>query len=153
MCNFSIHGLMTDFFFFMFQVLLIQESRWKLPHLLQLPENYNTIFQYYHRKTCSVCTKVPKDPAVCLVCGTFVCLKGLCCKQQSYCECVLVSNWQAGRKARPGECGAVKPSALQSESNSTSRGKAHAVYPFLSTVPLLLSLAYFSPGWETVFFH
>ncbi|XP_025259737.1 E3 ubiquitin-protein ligase UBR3 [Theropithecus gelada] len=74
------------------KALLIQESKWKLPHLLQLPENYNTIFQYYHRKTCSVCTKVPKDPAVCLVCGTFVCLKGLCCKQQSYCECVLHSQ-------------------------------------------------------------
>lgn len=74
------------------KALLIQESRWKLPHLLQLPENYNTIFQYYHRKTCSVCTKVPKDPAVCLVCGAFVCLKGLCCKQQSYCECVLHSQ-------------------------------------------------------------
>nr|XP_016852246.1 PREDICTED: E3 ubiquitin-protein ligase UBR3 [Anolis carolinensis] len=74
------------------KVLLIQESKWDLPHLLQLPENYNTIFQYYHRKSCSVCSKVPKDPAICLVCGTFVCLKGLCCKQQSYCECVLHSQ-------------------------------------------------------------
>ncbi|EMP38682.1 E3 ubiquitin-protein ligase UBR3 [Chelonia mydas] len=74
------------------KVLLIQEPKWDLPCLLQLPENYNTIFQYYHRKTCTVCTKVPKDPAVCLVCGTFVCLKGLCCKQQSYCECVLHSQ-------------------------------------------------------------
>uniref|UniRef100_A0A8D0C5S4 E3 ubiquitin-protein ligase n=1 Tax=Salvator merianae TaxID=96440 RepID=A0A8D0C5S4_SALMN len=74
------------------QILLIQEPKWDLPRLLQLPENYNTIFQYYHRKSCSVCSKVPKDPAVCLVCGTFVCLKGLCCKQQSYCECVLHSQ-------------------------------------------------------------
>ncbi|XP_009707870.1 PREDICTED: E3 ubiquitin-protein ligase UBR3-like, partial [Cariama cristata] len=74
------------------KALLIQEPKWDLPRLLQLPENYNTIFQYYHRKTCTVCTKVPKDPAVCLVCGTFVCLKGLCCKQQSYCECVLHSQ-------------------------------------------------------------
>uniref|UniRef100_A0A8C4YB00 E3 ubiquitin-protein ligase n=1 Tax=Gopherus evgoodei TaxID=1825980 RepID=A0A8C4YB00_9SAUR len=74
------------------KVLLVQEPKWDLPCLLQLPENYNTIFQYYHRKTCTVCTKVPKDPAVCLVCGTFVCLKGLCCKQQSYCECVLHSQ-------------------------------------------------------------
>ncbi|XP_075465223.1 E3 ubiquitin-protein ligase UBR3 isoform X3 [Ascaphus truei] len=73
-------------------VLLIQDTMWDLPHLLQLPENYNTIFQFYHRKCCSVCTKVPKDPALCLVCGTFVCLKGLCCKQQSYCECVLHSQ-------------------------------------------------------------
>ncbi|XP_074857119.1 E3 ubiquitin-protein ligase UBR3 isoform X3 [Carettochelys insculpta] len=74
------------------KALLIQEPKWDLPCLLQLPENYNTIFQYYHRKTCTVCSKVPKDPAVCLVCGTFVCLKGLCCKQQSYCECVLHSQ-------------------------------------------------------------
>ncbi|XP_069053181.1 E3 ubiquitin-protein ligase ubr3 isoform X3 [Lepisosteus oculatus] len=72
--------------------LLAQDPHWAAPHLLHLPENYNTIFQYYHRKACSVCNKVPKDPALCLVCGTFVCLKGLCCKQQSYCECVLHSQ-------------------------------------------------------------
>ncbi|XP_077128859.1 E3 ubiquitin-protein ligase UBR3 isoform X1 [Ranitomeya variabilis] len=72
--------------------LLIQETKWDLPRLLQLPDVYNTIFQYYHRKACSVCTKVPKDPALCLVCGTFVCLKGLCCKQQNFCECVLHSQ-------------------------------------------------------------
>lgn len=34
---------------------------------------------------------MPKDPALCLVCGAFVCLKGVCCKQQGICECVLVS--------------------------------------------------------------
>ncbi|KAM4626256.1 E3 ubiquitin-protein ligase UBR3 [Discoglossus pictus] len=73
-------------------VLVIHDTKWDLPRLLQLPENYNTIFQYYHRKCCTVCTKIPKDPALCLVCGTFVCLKGLCCKQQSYCECVLHSQ-------------------------------------------------------------
>ncbi|XP_064185933.1 E3 ubiquitin-protein ligase ubr3 isoform X4 [Anguilla rostrata] len=72
--------------------LLVQDPHWAGPHLLQLPENYNAIFQYYHRKSCTVCSKVPKDPAVCLVCGTFVCLKGLCCKQHSYCECVLHSQ-------------------------------------------------------------
>ncbi|XP_051885288.1 LOW QUALITY PROTEIN: E3 ubiquitin-protein ligase ubr3 [Pristis pectinata] len=72
--------------------LLVQDPQWPLPCLLQLPENYNTIFQYYHRKACIHCSKVPKDPALCLVCGTFVCLKGQCCKQQSYCECVLHSQ-------------------------------------------------------------
>ncbi|XP_039613525.1 E3 ubiquitin-protein ligase ubr3 isoform X3 [Polypterus senegalus] len=72
--------------------LLVNNPHWSAPHLLLLPENYNTIFQYYHRKPCTVCNKVPKDPALCLVCGTFVCLKGLCCKQQSYCECVLHSQ-------------------------------------------------------------
>ncbi|XP_030642259.1 E3 ubiquitin-protein ligase ubr3 [Chanos chanos] len=72
--------------------LLVQDPQWAAPRLLQLPDNYNTIFQYYHRKACSTCNKVPKDPALCLVCGAFVCLKGLCCKQQGVCECVLHSQ-------------------------------------------------------------
>uniref|UniRef100_A0A8B9LV10 E3 ubiquitin-protein ligase n=1 Tax=Astyanax mexicanus TaxID=7994 RepID=A0A8B9LV10_ASTMX len=74
------------------QTLLVQDPQWAAPHLLQLPDNYNTIFQYYHRKSCSVCNKTPKDPVLCLVCGAFVCLKGLCCKQQGICECVLHSQ-------------------------------------------------------------
>uniref|UniRef100_A0A8D0CWL6 E3 ubiquitin-protein ligase n=1 Tax=Sander lucioperca TaxID=283035 RepID=A0A8D0CWL6_SANLU len=72
--------------------LLVQEPQWASPRLLQLPDNYNIIFQYYHRKACTACKKVPKDPALCLVCGTFVCLKGVCCKQQGICECVLHSQ-------------------------------------------------------------
>uniref|UniRef100_A0AAR2JKE3 E3 ubiquitin-protein ligase n=1 Tax=Pygocentrus nattereri TaxID=42514 RepID=A0AAR2JKE3_PYGNA len=80
-----------DFCLFL-QTLLVQDPQWVAPRLLQLPDNYNTIFQYYHRKSCSVCNKTPKDPALCLVCGAFVCLKGLCCKQQGICECVLHSQ-------------------------------------------------------------
>ncbi|KAK9537595.1 hypothetical protein VZT92_005199 [Zoarces viviparus] len=72
--------------------LLVQEPQWTAPRLLQLPDNYNIIFQYYHRKACTACKKVPKDPALCLVCGAFVCLKGVCCKQQNICECVLHSQ-------------------------------------------------------------
>ncbi|KAK5890267.1 hypothetical protein CesoFtcFv8_013802 [Champsocephalus esox] len=72
--------------------LLVQEPEWATPRLLQLPDNYNVIFQYYHRKACTACKKVPKDPALCLVCGAFVCLKGVCCKQQGICECVLHSQ-------------------------------------------------------------
>uniref|UniRef100_A0A6Q2ZG32 E3 ubiquitin-protein ligase n=1 Tax=Esox lucius TaxID=8010 RepID=A0A6Q2ZG32_ESOLU len=72
--------------------LLVQDPQWASPHLLCLPDNYNIIFQYYHRKACTACKKVPKDPALCLVCGAFVCLKGLCCKQQGICECVLHSQ-------------------------------------------------------------
>ncbi|KAJ3592561.1 hypothetical protein NHX12_007688 [Muraenolepis orangiensis] len=72
--------------------LLVQDPQWAAPRLLRLPENYNVIFQYYHRKECTACQKVPKDPALCLVCGTFVCLKGPCCKQQGVCECVLHSQ-------------------------------------------------------------
>lgn len=69
----------------------MQDPQWAPPRLLQPPDNYNIIFQYYHRKACTACKKVPKDPALCLVCGAFVCLKGACCKQQGTCECVLVS--------------------------------------------------------------
>ncbi|XP_053295045.1 E3 ubiquitin-protein ligase ubr3 isoform X1 [Pleuronectes platessa] len=72
--------------------LLDQDPQWASPRLLQLPDNYNIIFQYYHRKACTACKKVPKDPALCLVCGAFVCLKGVCCKQQGICECVLHSQ-------------------------------------------------------------
>ncbi|CAG09939.1 unnamed protein product, partial [Tetraodon nigroviridis] len=72
--------------------LLVQDPQWAPPRLLQLPDNYNVIFQYYHRKACTACRKVPKDPALCLVCGAFVCLKGACCKQQGTCECVLHSQ-------------------------------------------------------------
>ncbi|XP_070831914.1 E3 ubiquitin-protein ligase ubr3 [Chaetodon trifascialis] len=72
--------------------LLVQDPQWAAPRLLQLPDNYNIIFQYYHRKACAACKKVPKDPALCLVCGAFVCLKGVCCKQQGTCECVLHSQ-------------------------------------------------------------
>ncbi|XP_073710937.1 E3 ubiquitin-protein ligase ubr3 isoform X2 [Misgurnus anguillicaudatus] len=72
--------------------LLAQDPQWAAPRLLQLPDNYNTIFQYYHRKFCTSCNKTPKDPALCLVCGAFVCLKGHCCKQQGICECVLHSQ-------------------------------------------------------------
>lgn len=79
-------------FFFFIQTLLVQDPQWASPHLLHLPDHYNIIFQYYHKKACTACKKVPKDPALCLVCGAFVCLKGLCCKQQGICECVLVSG-------------------------------------------------------------
>ncbi|KAG7272346.1 hypothetical protein CRUP_011594 [Coryphaenoides rupestris] len=68
------------------QILLVQDPHWAAPRLLQLPDNYNIIFQYYHRKACSACQKVPKDPALCLVCGTFFCLKGQCSKQQGICD-------------------------------------------------------------------
>ena len=38
--------------------------------------------QYYHKRRCVVCHKVPKDPTVCLMCGTMVCLKEDCYKTE-----------------------------------------------------------------------
>jgi len=56
---------------------------WGQPKLLLLPHAYDVIFQYYHRKQCPNCNLVPKDPSVCLVCGTMVCMRDPCCKQQN----------------------------------------------------------------------
>lgn len=57
--------------------------------------NKNTFFflfrlclQYYHERQCSQCQSVPVETSICLLCGTIVCLKQSCCKQQNVCEAV-----------------------------------------------------------------
>jgi len=65
------------------KLILQQCTLWNQPKLLDLPHDYDTIFQYFHRKQCSVCNTCPKDPSLCLVCGTFVCMRDQCCKQNS----------------------------------------------------------------------
>ncbi|XP_013792772.1 E3 ubiquitin-protein ligase UBR3-like, partial [Limulus polyphemus] len=66
--------------------LLDQPLIWHQPAVLQLPHEYSRIFQFYHQRACSVCHSVPKDPSLCLVCGSLVCLRGNCCQKQSLCE-------------------------------------------------------------------
>ncbi|XP_022102355.1 E3 ubiquitin-protein ligase UBR3-like isoform X2 [Acanthaster planci] len=46
------------------------------PRLLQLPKNYDAVFQYYREQKCRYCHQVPNRPALCLACGTFICLNG-----------------------------------------------------------------------------
>lgn len=53
---------------------------WSQPRLMKLPHAYDIVFQYYHRKQCPNCNSVPKDPSICLVCGTMVCMRDSCCK-------------------------------------------------------------------------
>lgn len=69
---------------------LVSQVRWAwLPaRLLSLPERYDELFQYYHSRACSGCHSVPKDPSVCLACGTLVCLRESCCRQQAHFEAV-----------------------------------------------------------------
>ncbi|XP_071532346.1 E3 ubiquitin-protein ligase Ubr3 isoform X3 [Panulirus ornatus] len=67
---------------------LLTTVHFSRPRLLRLPHSYDAIFQYYHRRQCSQCNSIPKDPSVCLLCGTIVCLREPCCKQQEVCECV-----------------------------------------------------------------
>ncbi|XP_077515931.1 ubr3 ubiquitin ligase isoform X2 [Amblyomma americanum] len=61
---------------------------WAQPRLLSLPGRYDELFQYYHSRACSGCHSVPKDPSVCLICGTLVCLRESCCRQQAHFEAV-----------------------------------------------------------------
>uniref|UniRef100_A0A1B6CS83 E3 ubiquitin-protein ligase n=1 Tax=Clastoptera arizonana TaxID=38151 RepID=A0A1B6CS83_9HEMI len=65
-----------------------QHVIWHQPRLLTLPELYDRIFQYYHRRQCSQCHSVPRETSICLLCGQLVCLKENCCKQQNMCEAV-----------------------------------------------------------------
>lgn len=62
--------------------------QWRPARLLALPGRYDELFQYYHSRACSGCHSVPKDPSVCLVCGTLVCLRESCCRQQAHFEAV-----------------------------------------------------------------
>jgi len=64
---------------------------WEQPSMLRVPKSFDQIFQYYHKRRCVVCNKVPKDPTVCLMCGTFLCLRGHCCKTGEKCETVVHS--------------------------------------------------------------
>ncbi|XP_071446964.1 E3 ubiquitin-protein ligase Ubr3 isoform X2 [Hetaerina americana] len=68
--------------------LLEQHIRWQQPRLLRLPHLYDKIFQYYHRKQCGQCHTVPREASICLLCGTLLCLKEICCKEQNVCEAV-----------------------------------------------------------------
>eukprot|EP00095_Tigriopus_kingsejongensis_P006031 maker-scaffold889_size84747-snap-gene-0.19 protein:Tk06031 transcript:maker-scaffold889_size84747-snap-gene-0.19-mRNA-1 annotation:"e3 ubiquitin-protein ligase ubr3" len=72
---------------------------WEQPTLLKVPKNYDEIFQFYLKRRCTTCMKVPKDPTVCLMCGTVVCLREQCCKrlvgESNLCETVRHS-WDCG---------------------------------------------------------
>ncbi|GBP21649.1 E3 ubiquitin-protein ligase UBR3 [Eumeta japonica] len=61
---------------------------WTQPALLALPRDYDRLFTYYHERVCQQCGAVPKEASVCLLCGTLVCLKQSCCRQQEVCEAV-----------------------------------------------------------------
>ncbi|XP_064614037.1 LOW QUALITY PROTEIN: E3 ubiquitin-protein ligase ubr3-like [Liolophura sinensis] len=70
--------------------LLSTNPVWHGPRLMALPHQYYKIFQHYRNKQCGGCSNVPKDPAICLVCGRYLCFKQACCssQQQRIFECV-----------------------------------------------------------------
>ena len=73
------------------QSLLMANTTWSMPRLIELPHQYYLIFQSYSQKSCVTCGEVPNDPAICLVCGNYTCFRQNCCTQQGVSECVHVS--------------------------------------------------------------
>jgi len=69
-----------------------QHVLWSQPRLMELPEAYDIIFQHYHRKQCPNCNTVPKEPTICLVCGTMVCLRDVCCKHPTTGVCEAIQH-------------------------------------------------------------
>ncbi|KAJ6638423.1 E3 ubiquitin-protein ligase Ubr3, partial [Pseudolycoriella hygida] len=70
------------------ELILYQHISWQQPRLLGLPREYEQLFTYYHEKSCSKCNTIPKESSICLLCGTIVCLKQLCCEEEKCCEAV-----------------------------------------------------------------
>ena len=62
---------------------------------------FTIYFQFYHKKQCDQCGKVPKDPAVCLMCGTMVCMRETCCRK----PIVVNQGNKEGKKAEPRKIG------------------------------------------------
>ncbi|KAL5006565.1 hypothetical protein ScPMuIL_015371 [Solemya velum] len=68
--------------------LLLVNQVWMPPSLIVLPDYYYRIFQSYRNRQCTICSAIPKDPAVCLMCGQYLCFRDFCCQQQNLYECV-----------------------------------------------------------------
>ncbi|ETN67230.1 hypothetical protein AND_000965 [Anopheles darlingi] len=69
-------------------LIVNQHMEWRQPKLLGLPREYERLFTYYHEQQCQKCQNVPKESSICLLCGTIVCIKQTCCKEQDCCEAV-----------------------------------------------------------------
>ncbi|KAG2173607.1 hypothetical protein INT43_005025 [Umbelopsis isabellina] len=57
--------------------------------LVKLPRRLDELFEISLRCVCHRCGTVPNDPALCLLCGTFVCSQSYCCSEGEYGECNL----------------------------------------------------------------
>ncbi|KAG2217780.1 hypothetical protein INT45_011837 [Circinella minor] len=57
--------------------------------LIRLPKRLDTLMDESMRRVCPRCQTVPTDPAVCLLCGTFVCAQSFCCSEGEEGECNL----------------------------------------------------------------
>lgn len=76
----------VSFNFFHTRICDVTESIFNLQNFSD--NFFFVIFQYYHERPCSQCHFIPSETSICLLCGTIVCFKQICCKQQNVCEAV-----------------------------------------------------------------
>ena len=49
--------------------------------LVGLPKRLDSLFEESLKNVCKKCKTVPHEPALCLLCGTFVCSQSYCCSE------------------------------------------------------------------------
>ncbi|KAI8082748.1 uncharacterized protein BX664DRAFT_301151 [Halteromyces radiatus] len=55
--------------------------------MVSLPYRMDQLFDESSRRVCRNCKTIPEDPALCLMCGTFVCARRYCCMTRDRGEC------------------------------------------------------------------
>ena len=58
-------------------------------YLIALPKNFERLMDESMRRECTKCNSIPSEPALCLLCGTFVCFQSFCCTVDEEGECNL----------------------------------------------------------------
>ncbi|KAI9474806.1 hypothetical protein BDB00DRAFT_879700 [Zychaea mexicana] len=56
-------------------------------YLVSLPYRMDQLFEESSRRVCRKCGNLPENPALCLICGTFVCARRYCCTENHRGEC------------------------------------------------------------------
>ncbi|CAJ0823623.1 3994_t:CDS:10 [Entrophospora sp. SA101] len=55
--------------------------------LIGLPKRLDFLFEESMRRVCKKCNTIPNEPALCLLCGAFVCSQSYCCFESERGEC------------------------------------------------------------------
>lgn len=58
-----------------------------LYELYRIPESLETLFRENEKRECTKCKKVPINPAICLLCGEYLCMGTDCCAEDNLGEC------------------------------------------------------------------
>ena len=107
------------------------------PSLLKLPPTYDQLFLFYHQKRCTKCRKIPKEPCVCLVCGTLVCMRDPCCRS---------SNQVLG-----GSSANSSPSSFEAVAHSTTCGTSTGIFLAINSSTIIVIRAKRACVWGSLY--